>query len=229
MSVQREASVPMERRAENGGPGREPILGAEDDAFREVLRYTVEVLDRAAVPFALIGGIAVAAWGRPRWTHDIDILVHPEKADHALHALELAGYRTERTDPNWLYKGFYRDVMVDLIFHCTGGFYLDAQMLERSVRSPFQGIEVPVLPPEDLLLVKAAVHDERGPRHWHDALGILARTPLDWEYLVGRALRAPRRLLSLLIYAHSIDLLVPTWVIRELFDKVYGGGAAEVA
>lgn len=222
MSAHSGVGVPLERLAEDGGPGREEINGAEHASFREVLRRTVATLDGADIAFALIGGIAVTAWGRPRWTHDIDVFVHPSTAERTLEALEEAGYRTEHTDPTWLYKGYFRDVMVDVIFHCTGGFYLDEEMIRRSVRKRFQDVEVPVLPPEDLLLVKAAVHDESGPRHWHDALGILAHTPLDWDYLLERARRSPRRLLSLLIYAHSIDLMVPHGVIRALFERVYG-------
>ena len=35
--------------------------------------------------------------------------------------------------------------------------------------------------------------------------------------LVERA----RRLLALLIYAQSADILVPTWVIRRLYEEVY--------
>jgi hypothetical protein len=69
--------------------------------------------------------------------------------------------------------------------------------------------------------MKAVVHDEEGPRHWHDALGIIMGTNLDWDYLERRASRAPRRVLSLLLYAHSIDLSVPNGVIRRLFAKVY--------
>lgn len=217
-----QTGVPLERLAEDGGPGQEGINGAEHASFREVLGRTVATLDEAEIPYALIGGIAVTAWGRPRWTHDIDVFVHPSCAERALDVLEEAGYRTEHTDPTWLFKGFYRDVMVDVIFRCTGGFYLDDEMIRRSVRKRFQDVEVPLLPPEDLLLVKAAVHDERGPRHWHDALGIIARTQLDWDYLLRRARRSPRRLLSLLIYAHSIDLMVPHRVIRALFERVYG-------
>lgn len=222
MESRRDVGVPLERLAENGSRDND-VRGAEDDSFAPVLRETVETLELAGIPFVLIGGIAVSSFGRPRWTHDIDVFVKPEDAERALEALRARGYCTERRDRTWLFKAFKRDVMVDIIFHCTGGFYLDDEMIRRSVRCSFQGHEVPLLPPEDLILMKAAVHDEAGPRHWHDALGILGRTELDWDYLLFRARKAPRRLLSLLIYAHSIDLVVPNRVVRELFERVYGG------
>jgi predicted nucleotidyltransferase len=215
----RDVGVPLERRNGNGKP--DPHRGADHDAFAPVLRETVETIQRSGVAFALIGGLAVSSFGRPRWTHDIDVLLAPQDADTALNALREAGFDTERTDPTWLFKAFKQEVMVDLIFHCTGGFYFEQEVRERVVWRPLFGTRMPLLAPEDLLLLKAAVHDEVGPRHWHDALGILARTRLDWDYLLARAHRAPRRLLSLLVYAHSIDLAVPSSVVRELFTRVY--------
>lgn len=216
----RDVGVPLERRAGNGKP--DPLHGADHDNFAPVLKDAVEALHADRVPFALIGGIAVSSFGRPRWTHDIDVLIRPHDADRALNVLKERGFETERTDPTWLFKAFRDGVMVDLIFYCTGGFYLEPEMLERTVWRDHFGFRMPLLGPEDLLLLKAAVHDEGGPRHWHDALGILGRAELDWDYLLRRAQRAPRRLLSLLVYAHSIDLAVPNSAVTELYSRVYG-------
>ena len=197
------------------------LQGADRIAFREVLKETVEVLDDAAIPYAFIGGLAATGFGRPRWTHDIDIFVRPEDAAKVLDALAAKGFETERTNLAWLYKGFKNQVLVDVIFFSSGGFFLDEEMLQRAETREFQGQRVRLVPPEDLLIMKAVVHDEEGPRHWHDALGIIMGTNLDWDYLERRASRAPRRVLSLLLYAHSIDLSVPNGVIRRLFAKVY--------
>jgi len=112
-------------------------------------------------------------------------------------------------------------VLVDVIFHSTGGFYLDDEMLARSVVRPFMGLQLRLIAPEDLLVIKAAVHDERGPRHWHDALGVISVNDFDWDYLLRRARQAPRRVLSLLVYAHSLDMAVPNYVVRALFRDIY--------
>jgi predicted nucleotidyltransferase len=199
----------------------ESLRGADHSAFGVVLRQTVEALDEADVPYALIGGIASSGFGRPRWTHDIDVFVKAKDAEQALEALAKKGFRTERTDCRWIFKAFKENVMVDIIFRSTGGFHFDDEMIERAVHSHFQGHPVRMVPPEDLLIMKAVVYDEPSPRHWHDALGILAGSDLDWAYLERRALKAPRRVLSLLIYAHSIDLHVPSSTIRRLFERVY--------
>ncbi len=181
----------------------------------------MEAIERAKIPYALIGGIASSGFGRPRWTHDIDILVRPEDAERVLMVLSDRGFRTEKTDLRWLFKGFKRRVMVDVIFR-SGNMYLDAEMMERLVDCTFQERRVRCVPKEDLVVMKAMIADETGVHHWHDALGIIAAGGLDWRYLGHRAARAPRRMLSLLVYAQSVDLAVPNGVIRSLYDSIYG-------
>jgi predicted nucleotidyltransferase len=193
----------------------------DQKVLAKVLGEVAEVLEAAKLPYAVIGGVASAGFGRPRSTKDIDILVRPEDAEQVLNALGGAEFRTEMTDHRWLYKAFKYGVLVDVIFRSTGNIYLDQEMLEHVKEARLQGNLVKVVPPEDLLIMKAVVHDENGPRHWHDALGLIGSGHLDWVYLQERALRAPRRVLSLLIYAHSLDLFVPNEVIRFLFEHVY--------
>jgi hypothetical protein len=190
--------------------------------FPVVLAETIDALDGADVPHVFMGGIGSATHGRPRWTHDIDVFVRPEDAAQALRALGAAGFRTEETFPDWLYKAFKHDVMVDVIFKSLGGILLDDEMLERATEMPFMGQSARVMAPEDLLVIKAVVHDEHMPRHWHDALAIISRCDLDWEYVVRRARRhGARRVLSLMLYAHSNDLVVPAGPIRSLFDTIF--------
>jgi hypothetical protein len=69
------------------------------------------------------------------------------------------------------------------------------------------------------------IHDEDTPRHWYDALGILANATseeIDWDYLLFRARQGPRRVLSLLLYAQSCDLVVPTGVVSALYEQITG-------
>lgn len=47
------------------------------DLFEELMMLTAE-LEGARVDYALAGGLAVAVWGAPRATKDIDLLVRPE-------------------------------------------------------------------------------------------------------------------------------------------------------
>ena len=194
----------------------------DDERFVRVLRDACAAIEAEGVDYLLMGGVGSAAVGRPRWTHDIDFFVRPEDARRVLEALHQAGFLTEETYPDWLYKGFKEDVLVDIIFKSTGGIYLDDEMLSRSSFGVFKGQKVRIIPPEDLMVIKAVVNDEHIPRHWYDALGLISFCPLDWEYLVRRAKQfGARRVLSLLLYAQSNDLVVPAGPIRELFDAIY--------
>jgi predicted nucleotidyltransferase len=192
----------------------------DEETFSRILGEATCALSDANIPYVVIGGIASTVLGRPRWTHDLDLFLRHEDALPALEVLGKAGFSTQRTDPFWLFKAVKDGVLVDIIFRSTGDIYLDDEMLQRATMEDVRGHRVRVLAPEDLLVIKAVVHDEKTPRHWFDALGIIAHSELDWEYLLRRARRAARRVLSLLIYAQSNDLLVPPGVVRELFEMI---------
>jgi Uncharacterised nucleotidyltransferase len=192
----------------------------DEPSFLLALDETVTALDGAGVDYLFMGGIASACQGRPRFTHDIDVFVRPQDARRALEALAGAGFETEETYAEWLYKGFKHGQMVDLIFRSTGDIYLDDEMLERAPTTPFMGRDVRIVPAEDLIVIKAVVHNEHMPRHWHDSLALIAVADLDWDYLVRRARKGVRRVLALLLYAQSNDLVVPWGPVRELFALI---------
>jgi predicted nucleotidyltransferase len=195
---------------------------ATDTDFPIVLSDAASALQRRGVPFLLMGGIGSAAIGRPRWTHDIDLFVTPQAARPALAALEEAGFTTEETFPHWLFKGWERGVLVDVIFRSAGDVYLDDEMLDRAVKRRIGGCTVPVMAAEDLIVIKAIVAREEVPHHWYDALGLISEGGLDWDYLVRRCRQhGIRRVLSLLLYAQSNDIWVPQERIMELLDLLY--------
>jgi predicted nucleotidyltransferase len=197
-------------------------MKSECSSFDRVLADTVEALEESRIPYMFIGGIASGGLGRPRSTRDIDIFVKPEDADAALTALGRHGFVTEKTDVHWLYKGFKEEILVDVIFKSKGEIYLDAEMAQRMVTAEYHGKRLRSVGPEDLVIIKALAHSELTPGHWHDALALLSRSSLDWSYLVHRARRAPRRILSLLLYAQSSDIGVPKTAIDELYCMVFG-------
>jgi predicted nucleotidyltransferase len=187
-----------------------------------VLADAVGALERDEIPYVLVGGLASSLYGRPRTTRDVDLLVRKDDAKRALEALDTVGFETEETNPEWIFKAWRDDVTIDVIFWLKGDIYLDDEMLARSRLLDLEGVIVNVVPPEDLVVIKAAVHDEQTPRHWHDALGVIADNELDWDYLTRRARHSARRVLALLVYAQSNDLVVTDDVVRSLFDSVYG-------
>lgn len=208
-------------------------LSTEDpelaNRFDRVLTETVEAMEEVGIRYAFIGGIASGGLGRPRSTHDIDLFVVPEEAEIALRALAKRGFRTEKTDPSWLYKGFKENILVDIIFKSKGEIYLDSEMVQRLITAEFHGKRLRLVAPEDLLIIKAAAHSELTPNHWHDAIALLSHASLDWDYLIKRARRAPRRILSLLLYAQSNDIGVPNHVIHALYSGLFGNNGAHGA
>jgi hypothetical protein len=191
----------------------------DEQTFLRVLGEAIAVAAGTGLPHAFMGGIASTALGRPRWTHDIDLCVRREDARAMLAAFARAGYHTEQTDQSWLYKAMKNGVLVDVIFESTGGIVLDDEMLSRVRQGSFGNLQLNVLGPEDLLVIKAIVHREHRQRHWFDALALVETGELDWPYLLRRAAPGPRRVASLLLYAQTDGLRVPDWVIESLLEQ----------
>ncbi len=193
-----------------------------DDVFLGVLEECVSTFEENGIDYVFIGGIPSSLFGRPRGTPDIDILVRQEDAERASKLLAEAGFDTQSTHSEWLYKGTKNGVVVDIIFRSEGDVYLDDEMSSRGTDGHYKGKHLRLVPPEDLVVMKAIAHEEATPQYWYDALAIIGRADLDWDYLIRRARQhGGRRILSLLVYAESNDLVVPVQAIRTLFDSLY--------
>ncbi len=66
----------LKRRAP--GAGLQSQLAMLSDPMREAVLAACAAYAELGVPFALVGGLAAGALGRPRFTKDIDFLVGPE-------------------------------------------------------------------------------------------------------------------------------------------------------
>lgn len=68
------------------------------EKVQERLLRTAQALEAANIPYAVIGGNAVAAWvakidaGAVRTTRDVDILIRHEDLDRAIAAMDAAGF-----------------------------------------------------------------------------------------------------------------------------------------
>jgi hypothetical protein len=63
------------------------------EAFRDTLTRLVAILDRLAIRFHLTGGVTTIAYGEPRMTQDVDLVIDPQAAVERIEPL-LAGLRT---------------------------------------------------------------------------------------------------------------------------------------
>jgi hypothetical protein len=101
----------------------------------DAMKRASAALRDAEVPALLGGGLAAWARGGPPTEHDVDFFVRGEDAERALAALVRAGMRSERPPEGWLLKAWDGDILVDLIFHPSGGpvddgFFARAEALE---------------------------------------------------------------------------------------------------
>ncbi len=190
------------------------------EAYATVLREAHEALASDDIPHVVFGSLATRALGRPRQIlleEDVDLFIRPPDAPAALQALERAGFVTNEQDAAWIHRAKRRGVTVDLIFKAAGRMYFDDEMGERAVRTSVMGVEVPLIPREDLVVMKALLHDEGRAFDWFDAVALVRSADVDWDYLVRRALaNGASRILSLLLFAANDGVEVPASAIERL-------------
>ncbi len=194
------------------------------DSHAAVLRESTSTLDRAGVAHVVFGSLATVTLGRPRQIgadEDVDLLIRPPDAARAAGALATAGYVVEETDPSWIRKAKRLGVTVDLIHRAGREVHLDPEMLSRAPAATVLGVSVRLMPPEDLAMIKAVLHDETRTGDWFDALALVARPDIDWDYLVRRARgHGAQRVLSLLLYARAEGTDVPGRILADLLETV---------
>jgi Uncharacterised nucleotidyltransferase len=199
------------------------VGGATRDFYLAVLEDGIDLLDQAGADHLVIGGLATRGLlDEPlNLAEDIDVLVRPEDADGLLDRFAAEGYATHRRDERWIYKAAKPDVTVDLIFRAGEAILLDELHLARSTTVKMDGVTLPVPAPEDLIVMKAVFDADDRQGRWYGAISLLQDLSIDWIYLAERgATYAPRRVLSLLLYAMDLGIGVPDQAISRLAPLV---------
>ena len=121
----------------------------------------VAALDREKAEYALIGGLAVAIWGAPRFTQDIDLLVLRDQLDRAKTAARSCGFVLE-SFPMGFKDGTELHRMSKLAAgeHLLVDFMLVNGQLQAAWDSrrgvPFEGGTLSVISRESLMAMKVA-------------------------------------------------------------------------
>jgi hypothetical protein len=137
------------------------------ESVRAVLNHVCYVLAPLGHPFALMGGIALAAWNHPRATRDVDLLIGVDSADldPVINRFGECGCRPKRVPPivtvgqhhfvQFLYTppGEFYDVQFDLLLAESD---LQKSAIARRIRRDVFGMSHPVdvLNCDDLILFK---------------------------------------------------------------------------
>lgn|GEM_PF-1579640 len=147
------------------------------------LREVAARLDGAGMLWVIFAGTAASVYGADRPVTDLDILVPAEEGER-LRAL-FPGAKVTR-EQDLLHVGL---AGVDLLAG-LGAIDLDGEMESRVTRHEVGGIQVPVIPREDNILLKAMMGRgaEEGKHDWEDVEAMMASArSLDWAYLRWRA------------------------------------------
>jgi hypothetical protein len=164
------------------------VLKAKDNRLLDVLAAIIDSLRSARAPFMIIGAWAVAVWGRPRATMDVDFMLMIEEGD-LVHLGKMLTQERFCADEMWLESNpMLRGSQLRMVFHgVTVDLLLprdshDKQAFLRRKKKRVAGRYCWVVAPEDLILQKLKV---ARPRDFEDGLSVLERSRkvLDFRYL----------------------------------------------
>lgn len=167
----------------------------------EVLKEVVAGLDNMRVPYALTGGIAASFYGKPRSTHDFDIIIQvapePGSAKKISSVFEKDFYASEEG----IIDALLHKTMFNIIHHETG-LKIDLWVLKEDEydRTAFArrekiralGMDLYILSAEDMILNKLLWHKISDiDKHLSDArsIGEFQKERIDKEYLAKWALK----------------------------------------
>lgn len=148
-------------------------------SFEETVLAFHRACAASGVGYALIGGVAVNAWGQHRTTADIHFLLalREERARAFADSLAAEGLTVNRLD----LRSAFRDRTHVTVVDAAAGLHLDLKLallpLEReqvdaAIVIEFEGGVVRVARPEDTVAFKLKFGS---PQDWADARSILAR------------------------------------------------------
>ena len=164
-----------------------PNRGANPGRLKHHLFQLVDALVELRLPYMVIGAFALTAWGRPRATLDIDIILQTtEIPDDLVRKLGNIGFHFDKTWDRYnpMIRAFHKrfragrmpvDIMLNRDEHDDAAF-------SRRRRKRFNGRYIWFPAAEDLLLQKLKVGR---PQDFVDAAGIVQRMrgKLDRRYL----------------------------------------------
>lgn len=175
------------------------------EAFRPTLTKLVEVLRRIEIRFHLTGGITAVAYGEPRMTQDLDLVIDAAstmgKRDELLAALIEAGFYLEESTARAAIERRRMFQMLDIEEAVKLDLYLEDSIpgeLDRSVIAEvLPGLALPIASRSDAALSKLIWASKGSHKSRRDVRHILARATSEETTIVRRG-AAERNLMALL-------------------------------
>lgn len=168
-------------------------VGLEEMNQETVIKRTIDILEKIGIDYMLTGAIAVNFYGKPRLTHDIDIVVPIQKG-------EIEKLVRGAGDEFWFDKERTKRITkkggISRLLHLKTGIKIDLWPLtqdsydqvrfKRRVREKILERKTWLISPEDLIVTKLVWFKKSGiDKYFEDAKGIcqIQKGRLDEEYL----------------------------------------------
>jgi hypothetical protein len=187
----------------------------------------LELLERAGLPYLLAGTHAVNAYtGMARPVKDLDVFCRAGDYPRILGYLQRSGHAIEVEDERWLAKVKRGPSFMDVIFNSTSGVApVTDRWFEERRTVPLYGLEVPVVPPTELVWSKLFVQDRQRYDGADVAHVILKQgRSIDWRRLLAYAEQFWEVLLAHLINFRFIypteRECIPPWLMDELLGRL---------
>lgn len=167
--------------------------------IEDLLITIAKILDKLEIPYIITGGMAVSAWGRPRTTLDIDIVVNllPKSVSFLIKELlkvDKDVYVSEEAIREALErKGEFN--FIDPNSNLKVDFWIvkdafNEQAIKRGKPREVDGYKVVFTSPEDLILSKLLWYKEsQSTRQLEDIEGVLSVSKVDLGYVKKWAVR----------------------------------------
>ncbi len=159
----------------------------------EILLQTAVRLTRLKIPYMVTGAFAVSFYGKPRSTHDIDLIVEIDMSgiERIYEAFREDFYVSkeameEAVRYRSMFNIIHNETLTKIDFWMLEDTAFDRERFSRRVGEELRGVPVYFSSPEDMIIVKldwfkqTEIH-----KHYEDALGIVLvqQDSLDIEYV----------------------------------------------
>jgi len=148
-------------------------------------------LNDAGINFMLGGAFAVCHYSNWwRNTHDLDIYITPDQLEKAKLCIDVAGFKNMgeqmEGDNEWIYHARRDGTVIDLIYRFANlANYIQPDWFDRAPWAKFLGVDVQILPLEELIWMKIFVIN-RDRCDWPDIMRIIRSqcSNLNWHRLI---------------------------------------------
>lgn len=122
--------------------------------FGHALRTWKEYLEREGVRYALIGGLAVHAWGRSRMTKDVDFVVDLSSREAVIAFAESLGYETLHASAAFSNHQHASPALGRVDFMYVAGETAERIFRAVTIKPVLGDLSAPVTSPEHLAMMK---------------------------------------------------------------------------